>query len=82
MLESKNDQQLDIFKEDINIKLNLSDVYLDNDNSVKNLNGRIQIIDNKVDYANISAQFTNDENLKFTINTKEGEKITLETAKG
>ena len=76
LLESKNDQQLDIFKEDINIKLNLSDVYLDNDNSVKNLNGRIQIIDNKVDYTNISAQFTNDENLKFTINTKEGEKIT------
>jgi hypothetical protein len=76
LLESKNDQQLDIFKEDINIKLNLSNVYLDNDNSVKNLNGRIQIIDNKVDYTNISAQFTNDENLKFTINTKEGEKIT------
>ena len=76
LLQSKDDQQLDIFKENINIKLNLSDVNLDNDASVRNLNGKLQIIDNKIDNANISAQFANNENLKFTINTKGGEKIT------
>ena len=76
LLQSKDDQQLDIFKENINIKLNLSDVNLDNDTSVRNLNGKLQIIDNKIDNANISAQFANNENLKFTINTKGGEKIT------
>ncbi|MDB3981979.1 hypothetical protein N9419_00790 [Candidatus Pelagibacter sp.] len=76
LLENKDDQQIDIFKENIDVKLNLSDVYLDNDNIVKNLNGKLRIVDNKLDYANILALFANNENLAFTINTKEGEKIT------
>ena len=41
-------RQLDIFKENINVTLNFSDVYLDNDNVVKDLNGKLQIVDNKV----------------------------------
>ena len=76
LLESNDDQQLDIFKENINIKLNLSEVYLDNDNIVKKLNGKLGIVDNKISQANISALFSNNENLTFTINTKENEKIT------
>ena len=78
LLKSNNDQQLDIFKENINIniKINLSDVYLDNDNIIKNLNGKLEIVDNKISQANISALFANNENLTFTITTKEGEKIT------
>ena len=76
LLKSNNDQQLDIFKENINIKINLSDVYLDIDNIVKNLNGKLEIVDNKISQANISALFANNENLTFTISTKEGEKIT------
>ena len=76
LLKSNNDQQLDIFKENINIKINLSDVYLDNDNIVKNLNGKLGIVNNKISQANIFALFANNENLTFTISTKEGEKIT------
>jgi hypothetical protein len=51
LLESKDDQQLNIFKENIKISLNVSDVYLDNNNVIKNLKGKLQIIDNKVDQA-------------------------------
>ena len=78
LLKGKDDHQLDIFKENINITLNFSDVYLDNDNDnvVKNLNGKLRIVDNKVNQANISALFDNDEKLTFTINTKDEEKIT------
>ena len=65
LLESKDDQQLDIFKENINISLNFSDVYLDNDNVVKNLNGKLRIVDNKVDQANISALFDNNERFQI-----------------
>ena len=65
LLESKDDQQLDIFKENININLNFSEVYIDNDNIVKNLNGKLQIIDNKVDQANISALFDNNKILNL-----------------
>ena len=56
---------LDIFKENININLNFSEVYIDNDNIVKNLNGKLQIIDNKVDQANISALFDNNKILNL-----------------
>jgi len=76
LLKSKDDQQLDIFKENINITLNFSDVYLDRDNIVKNLNGKLRIVDNKVNQAKISAIFDSNENLTFTIKTKDGEKIT------
>jgi hypothetical protein len=76
LLEGKDDRQLDIFKDNIDITLNFSDVYLDNDNIVKNLNGKLRIVDNKLDQANITALFDNNENFTFTINTKNNEKIT------
>jgi hypothetical protein len=76
LLESKDDQQLDLLKENINISLNFSDVYLDNEYLVKNLNGELQIIDNKVDQAYISALFDDNKDIKFSINTRNGEKIT------
>ena len=76
LIESKDDQQLDIFKENMNISLNFSDVYFDSEYAVKNLNGKLRIIDNKVDHANISALFDDDKDFKFTINNKDGEKIT------
>ena len=75
LLKSKDDKQLDIFKENINIKLNFSEVYIDNDSVVKNLSGKLQIIDNKISKATILAQFIDNADLRFTINTKEGEKI-------
>ena len=76
LLESKDDQQLDIFRENINIKLNFSKVYIDNENIVKNLNGKLRIVDNKLDLANIFAVFDNNKSFTFTIDTKNGEKIT------
>ena len=77
LLKGKDDQQLDIFKENLNMTLNISNVYIDNDNTIKDLNGNLQIVDNKLTQAKISATFDNNENLKFTVSTnKEGEKIT------
>src|SRR6056300_715468 len=76
LLESKDDKQLNIFKENIIISLNVSDVYLDNNNVIKNLKGKLQIKDNKVDQADISALFDNNKNITFSINTKDDEKIT------
>ena len=76
LLKSKDDDQLNIFRENINLSLNFSDVYLDKSNIVKNLKGKLQIINNKVDQANISALFDNNKNFTFSINTKDDEKIT------
>jgi hypothetical protein len=76
LLESKDAQQLNIFKENIKISLNVSDVYFDNNNVIKNFKGKLEIIDNKVDQANVSAQFDNNKDIIFSINTKNDEKIT------
>jgi hypothetical protein len=77
LLKRKGDQQLDIFKENIDITLNFSNVYLDKYNAVKDVNGKLRIIDNKINQAKISAIFDNNKNLTFTINTnKDDEKIT------
>jgi hypothetical protein len=77
LLKSKDDQQLDIFKENINITLNFSNVYLDKNNTVKDMNGKIRIEDNNINQAKISAIFDNNKNLTFAINTnKDDEKIT------
>src|SRR5210317_1619398 len=73
LLESKDDQQLNIFRESINISLNLSDVYLDSYNVVKNLKGQFQITDNKIYQANVFAKFDDNKNLTFAINTKDDE---------
>ena len=76
LLKNKNDNQSQIFRNDINLFLNLSKVYFDNENIVKDLNGFISFRKKDVAQAEISALFSNDENLKFTINEKNGEKIT------
>ena len=77
LLKSKDDKKFNIFKENINIKLDFSNVYLDKYNVVKDLNGNLQIVDNKLYQAEISAIFDNDKDFKFTINTnKNDEKIT------
>ena len=77
LLKSKDEQELDIFKEDINIKLDFSNVYLDKYNVAKDLSGNLQIVDNKLYQAEISAIFDNNKDFKFTINTnKNDEKIT------
>lgn len=76
LLEGNDDEQSKIFKNDLNLTLNLSETYIDDNNLIKNLKGDIQIKDNKVFHTNISAVFSNKENLTFTINTNNDEKIT------
>ena len=76
LLEGNDDQELKIFKNNLNLTLNLSETYIDDNNLLKNLKGDIQIKDNKVFNANISAFFSNNENLTFTIKTNNDEKIT------
>ena len=59
LLEGNDDQELKIFKNNLNLTLNLSETYIDDNNLLKNLKGDIQIKDNKVFHTNISAFFSN-----------------------
>ena len=77
LLESKKEKENKIFKNNFNLKINLNEVYIDEINFVKNLQGLIFIKDNKVVDANLSANFENNKNIIFSIETKNnGEKIT------
>jgi len=77
LLVSKKDNNLKFFQNDIEISLNLKEIYLDNLYLVNNLNGNLDIKNNEIYAANISGDFDNVNNLKFTVNTNDiGEKIT------
>ena len=75
-LKSKDDRHTRIFKNNINFTLNLKNVYLDNKNVISDLKGNLFIENNKINQANISAIFDDNEKLTFTINTNNNEKIT------
>lgn len=65
------------FENNVSIDLNFDEVYLDKIYFVKNLTGKINIVNNKVEEADILAFYNNSQNIKFTIKSNEqGEKIT------
>ena len=77
LLESKKEKENKIFKNNFKLNINLNEVYIDEIDFIKNLQGSIFIKDNKVVDANLSANFENNKNIIFSIETKNnGEKIT------
>jgi hypothetical protein len=77
LLKNKNKNKLKILKNNINLSLNLKNVFIDKEDVVKELIGKLSIIDNEVVKANISSFFDKNEYLTFTINTNNvDEKIT------
>ena len=76
LLKSKIDNKSNIFKNNINLDINLREVFIDDKNVIKNLKGKLNIKNNKVTTANIFALFDKNEYLTFTISTNNNEKIT------
>jgi len=76
LLKNKENKENEFIKNTINILLNVNEVYLDDVNFIKNLQGSVSIIDDKIINANLSANFDNNNNIIFTISTKDDEKIT------
>jgi len=77
LLEDKDEKINKIFKNNVSLKLNLNEAYIDEIYFIKNLKGQLFIRDNQVREANISGVFKDKENIKFTIKTdNEGNKIT------
>ena len=77
LFESKKDDEVNLFKNNIKLNLNLNEVYIDEINFVNNLQGLIFIKDNKFIKSNLSAYFDNNKNIIFSIETtNKGERIT------
>ena len=77
LLEAVDKKENNLFENDFSMNLNFEEVYLDKINFVRDLNGKIKIINNKVEEADILAFFDNSQNIKLSIRKNEnGEKIT------
>ena len=77
LLDGDDKKENNLFENNISMELNLNEVYLNQVHFVKDLNGKINIINNKVEEADILAFYNNSQNIKFTIKTNnQGEKIT------
>ena len=81
LLKDNNENKSKIFKNNINLFVNLEQVFIDEIYFIKNLNGKLFINKNKVKNANLSANFKNKEKIFFNINTEDnGNKITTLTS--
>ncbi len=77
LLDSDDKKENNLFENNVSVNLNFEEVYFDKIHFVKDLNGKINIINNKVEEADILAIYNNSQNIKFTIRTNDqGEKIT------
>ena len=78
LLENKDKKEIKIFKNNLKIRINLNRVFIDSENIIKNLNGLLEIANNEIIEADISALFMDKNSLKFTVksNENENEKIT------
>ena len=76
LLKSKKNNNSKLFKNDLDLVLNLKEVYLNDESIIKNFKGKINIKDNKVFFADVFGNFNKTDNLKFTLNTsKDGKKV-------
>ena len=76
LLKSEDNKHTRIFKNNINLSLDLKDVYIDDKNIISDLKGNLYIENNKLNQADVSAIFDNNKKITFTINTNNNEKIT------
>ncbi len=77
LLDANDKKENNLFENNVSMDLNFKKVYFDKIHFVKDLNGKIKIISNKVEGADILAFYNNSQNIKFTIRTNDqGEKIT------
>ncbi len=75
MLDSKSDN-INFFKGDMRIDVDINKTYLDKNNIIKNLKGYLFLKDNNILDADLRSKFLNNKNMKFTVKTNGNEKIT------
>ena len=77
LLDYDDKKENNFFENNLNIDLNLEEVYIDKRYFVNELIGKLKINDNKVIEADVLAYFNNSQSIKFTIRgNDQGEKIT------
>ena len=76
LINDDNSKDLNIFNQNFNLDIKIDQVYLDKDHVVKDLVGQLNFKKNKILNAELNASFSKDQKFKFTIKTKDQEKVT------
>ena len=76
LLKSNEDNKKNFFSKDFELKINVKKVYLDANNKIDNLKGKIILSNNEVVNLNLESDFSNNKKITFTIRDNNGEKIT------
>jgi hypothetical protein len=76
LLKSNEDNKKKFFSKNFELKINVKKVYLDVNNKIDNLKGKVILSDNEVVNLNLESDFSNNKKITFTIRDNNGEKIT------
>jgi hypothetical protein len=76
LLKSNEDNKKKYFSKNFELKINVKKVYLDVNNKIDNLKGKIILSNNEVVNLNLESDFSNNKKIIFTIRDNNGEKIT------
>src|SRR5210317_1762940 len=76
LLKSNKDNKKIFFSKDFELKINVKKVYLDANNKIDNLKGKIILSKSEVVNLNLESDFSNNKKITFTIRDNNGEKIT------
>jgi hypothetical protein len=76
LLKSNKDNKKNFFTKDFELKINVKKVYLDTNNKIDNLKGKIILSKNEVVNLNLESDFSDNKKITFTIRDNNGEKIT------
>jgi hypothetical protein len=76
LLKSNEDNKKKFFSKNFELKINVKKVYLDANNKIDNLNGKIILSNNEVVNLDLESNFSNNKKITFTIRDNNGEKIT------
>ncbi len=72
----EDSKDLDIFKKDYTLKIDLKEVYLHDNHIVYDLRGNLKFINYKLANANITSQFNENEKVNFTVISDDNQKVT------
>jgi hypothetical protein len=76
LLKSNEDNKKKYFSKNFELKINVKKVYLDVNNKIDNLKGKIILSNNEVVNLNLESDLSNNKKITFTIRDNNGEKIT------
>jgi hypothetical protein len=76
LLKSNEDNKKKFFSKNFELKINVEKVFLDANNKIDNLKGKIILSNNEVVNLNLESYFSNNKKITFTIRDNNGEKIT------